>query len=215
MENATLRDGSNLKGLIPMNLQLHAEGGEETPPEEEQQQEETKTFTEEEFNAKLQSETDKRVSEALKTAKSKWETEYQEEIKKAKDEAEKLAKMNAQEKAEHERDEIKKELEDLRLKDTLNEMGKTARNMLSESEINIPDELLSILVTAEAETTKSNVENFITIFNNAVDKAITEKLKSKPPKRGGGNGFTKEDILKIKDPNERIKMIQENSELFN
>lgn len=202
---ATIRDENNLEG----------HNQEELQNTNEEQQEESKTYTEDEVQELLQKEADKRVTKALETAKSKWEKEYAKKIEKAKNEAEKLANMTAQQKAEHERDELQKELEQLKLKDTLNEMSKTARGMLMEANINIGDELLGVLVTVEAETTKANVESFITSFNDAVDKAIAEKLKSKPPKRGGIAGVTKEDILNIKDPNERIKKIQENIELFN
>lgn len=202
---ATIRDENNLEGQNQEELQNTDEG----------QQEESKTYTEEEMQEILQKEADKRVTSALEKAKSKWKKEYEIELEKAKNEAAKLADMTAQEKAEHERDELKKELEQLKAKDTLNEMSKTARGMLVEADINISDELLGVLVTIEAETTKSNVENFVTLFNEAVDKAITERLKAKPPKRGGVAGLTKQDILNIKDPVERINQIQKNKELFN
>lgn len=45
----------------------------------------------------------------------------------------------------------------LKEKDTLAEMVKTVRKMLAEDEINIPDELLSHLVSTDAEETKNTV----------------------------------------------------------
>lgn len=65
-----------------LNLQLFADDGEGTSEaeanekgEEKGNEEEVKTFTEEEVQARIQSESDKRVTEALKTARAKWEKE--------------------------------------------------------------------------------------------------------------------------------------------
>ena len=52
---------------------------------------EPKTYSEQEFN----SEVDRRVTEAIKTAQGKWQTEYEEKLKKEKDEAARLAKLSA------------------------------------------------------------------------------------------------------------------------
>ena len=89
---------NNYKGL-KMNLQLLAEdtgagnGGENKPPEENKP--EGKTYTEEELQKLIQSESDKRVTQAMKTAEQKWQREYEKKLEDEKSEAEKLAKMSA------------------------------------------------------------------------------------------------------------------------
>lgn len=141
----------------------------------------------------------------------KWKKQQQKEI----DEAKKLADMNAQQKAEYERDKLQEELDELRNAKTISEMSKTARNMLKEKDINIDDDLLSVLVTKEADSTKSNVENFITLFESAVEKAVNDRVKSKTPKKFNSKTLTKDDILNIEDKRERRKAIAENLDLFN
>lgn len=133
------------------------------------------------------------------------------------DEAKKLAEMNAQQKAEYERDQLRKELDDYKRKDSISEMSKTARKMLSENGISISDELLSMLVTTDAEKTKAAVDGFAKAFNDAVEAKVKEKLKGEPPRKGSGgiSAMTKEQIMAIRDPELRQKKMLENKHLFN
>jgi hypothetical protein len=134
------------------------------------------------------------------------------------DEAKKLAAMDATQKAEYERDQLKKELDEYKRKDSLAEMTKTARKMLSDSGITIPDELLSLMVTTEAEETKAAVDGFTKAFNEAVENAVKERLRGEPPRKGSAGGvatMTKEQIMAIKDPELRQKKMLENKHLFN
>lgn len=130
-------------------------------------------------------------------------------------EAQKLENMTGQERAEYERDSYKKQLDDLKKQVETARMQRTARNMLAEKGIHLPDELLSSIVTAEADTTKQNVEQFSTLFDRAVEDAVKQRLKGEPPKRGKSGGtLTKADIMKEKDPLKQQKMIQEHMDLF-
>lgn len=108
----------DFKGL-ELNLQLFADDGEgtsESPAnekgeekgEEKGNEEEVKTFTEEEVQARIQSESDKRVTEALKTARAKWEKEEAE----AKKEAERLQSLSQKEREEEFKAKQLKELEE-------------------------------------------------------------------------------------------------------
>lgn len=156
--------------------------------------------------------TDADVDKIINRKFAEWEKKQQAKV----DEATKLAEMNAQEKAEYKASQLEAELNKLKEKDTLAEMSKTARKMLSEDEINIPDELLSHLVSTDAEDTKQAVQAFAKLFKDAVQDAVKDKLKGNPPKRGtGGKGtVTREQILAIKNPSERQRMIAEHMELF-
>lgn len=141
---------------------------------------------------------------------------WQKDQQKAVDEAKKLAAMDARQKAEYERDEARKELAELKRKDSLAEMSKTARKMLSEKNISVSDELLAMMVTTDAEETKTAIDSFSKAFAEAVESAVKERLKGEPPRRSSGNAtpMTKEQIMAIRDPELRQKKMLEHRELF-
>lgn len=141
---------------------------------------------------------------------AKWQQEQEKKIS----EATKLAEMNAQEKAEYERDQLQKQLDELKQANTRAEMAKTARKMLSDDGLNIPDDLIGMLITDEADGTKGNIEQFSKLFKDAVQDAVKDALKGKAPKKGSSTGVTKEDILKIQNTAERQKAIAEHIDLF-
>ncbi|MEG0722390.1 MAG: DUF4355 domain-containing protein, partial [Lachnospiraceae bacterium] len=92
---------------------------------------------------------------------------------------------------------------------------KTARKMLSDEEISIPDELLAHLVADDATQTKASVDSFAKLFKDTVQVAVKEALKGPAPKTGTGNAtMTKDQIMAIKNPAERQKLIVENMTLF-
>lgn len=197
-------------------LQLFAEAGQD---EQIQGQEEGKeTGQEEKQPPKKKDEPKKKetkyTDEDLDRIINQKFADWQKKQEKAVDEAKKLAEMNAQEKAEYERDQFKKELAELREKNAISEMMKTARQMLADEEINISDELLANLVTSDAEETKASVQSFAKLFKDAVQNAVKDALKGNPPKTGKGSSVTKEQIMAIKNPAERQRMIAENINLF-
>ena len=157
--------------------------------------------------------TDKDVDEILNKKFAKW----QEKQDKAVSEAKKLAAMNATQKAEYERDQLQKQLDEYKRKDSLAEMTKTARSMLSESGISVSDGVLAMLVNTDAEQTKAAVDGFSKAFKDAVEEAVKERLKGRTPKVGTGSSkpMTKAEIMAIRDPELRQKMMLENRELFN
>jgi len=142
-----------------------------------------------------------------------WEARQQ----KAVDEAKKLEQMNASEKMQHELDKFQKELEEYKKKDLLAEMSRTARKMLADQNLNVGDEILSLLVSEDADSTKAAVDNFTTLFKDAVEKAVKEHFKGEPPSKGSAPGkatMTREEISKIRDPELRQKAMLENKELY-
>lgn len=198
---------------LKMKLQLlDDDNSGDNAPTDNSEQKGTENNNSEDKKQNEKKYTDDEVNEIINKKFEKWTKQKEKEM----DEAKKLADMTAQEKVEYERNQLKKELEELRNANTISEMSKTARGILKEKNIDISDELLSMLVTKEADTTKKNVEGFAEMFDKAVEKAVNEKLKGNPPKKGPGNKtLTKEDILNIKDRTERQKKIAENMELFN
>ena len=117
------------------------------------------------------------------------ETKKQKEL----DEAKKLEAMNATERANYENqkiqsqlDEVTKERDELKRQASIAEMTKTARKMLNDEGINVSDELLTILVKEDAETTKAGIDNFVTVFKAEVEAAVKERLRGEPLTVGTG-----------------------------
>ena len=171
---------------------------EETPKQEEQKSEEKK-YTDAEVNAII----DKKFA--------KWQKDQEEKIT----EAQKLAEMNAQQKVEYERDQLRKQLKEYEKANTMAEMTKTARTILKEDGINAEDELLTLLVSEDAEHTQKAVKAFAELYKASVEAEVNERLRSSTPRRGTTTAkITKEQIAQIKDPVERRRLIAENPELY-
>ena len=122
--------------------------------------------------------------------------------------------MTSEEKAKNRADKAEKELADLRRQIALGDMAKTARKLLSDEQITVPDEIIMNLVCDDAEKTKAAVEAFAQVFKDAVQAAVKEALRGNPPKTGTGAAMTKEQILAVKDRTERQRLIKENMNLF-
>lgn len=164
-----------------------------------------------------QSEFDRRVQKAIDTAVTNAQTKWKILTDDKVSEAEKLAQMTKEEKAEYRANKAEKALEDMKRLNARTDMAKEARKMLKEEEINIPDELVMNLVAEDADGTKKAVEAFATMYKEAVKNAVKEALKGNPPKAGNGGNkptMTKEQILAVKNPSERQKLIAENITLF-
>lgn len=142
-------------------------------------------------------------------------SEWEKKQSKAKDEAEKLAGMNAEQKEKYENEQLKKQVQELLRKDALGKMATVARGMLGEKNISVSDDLIEMLISDDAEKTKSSVDSFITAFQSAVEKAVKDALKGNPPKKTSEPAsITREQIMKVKDPLERQKLINEHMDLF-
>lgn len=164
-----------------------------------------------------QSEFDRRVQKAVNTAvtnaQTKWKTLTDDKVS----EAEKLAQMTNEEKANYRAKKAEDALKEMQRQNARSDMAKEARKMLADEDINIPDELVMNLVAEDADGTKAAVETFSTMYKEAVQKAVKDALKGKPPKAGNGGdkpSMTKEQILAVKNPSERQKLIAENITLF-
>lgn len=155
--------------------------------------------------------TDEDLDRIIDKKFAKWKEAEEERVK----EAERLAEMNAQQKAEHERDREKKRADEAEAK--LNRYGLTdeARNMLNKENISVSAELLDVLVGKDAETTKSNVDSFVKLFNQTIDEEVKKRIAGNTPKSGSKSKMTKAEIMKVSDPIERRKLIAANMELFN
>lgn len=165
---------------------------------QEQSDKTEKTFTQEEVNQLIK----ERVAREQKKADEKAK------------EAEKLAKMNKDQKNEYEMEKLRKENEELRQREAMNSMRNEARSMFSEKNITATDDLLDIVVTTEAESTQKNIDALTNVINDIVKEQVKESLRNGAPKNVKSGGMTREDIMNIKDSDERQMAIAQNRHLF-
>ncbi len=187
------------KNRLPFNLQFFAEGGEgdtsHNVPEGDKGTSTTgeapKTFDDLLKDKSYQSEFDKRVNKALETAKGKWEADYNQKLEDAKSEAAKLAKMNADEKAKYERDKQEADYQ-TRLKElTTRELKVEAYEQLAEK--NLPKAFIDLLNYESADTVKESIDKMAITFQQAVEKAVNDRLRGDGPPKGG-TGSTQESF---------------------
>lgn len=140
--------------------------------------------------------------------------EWQKKHEKKASEAERLAKMTAEEKAEERMKSLEKRIAEYEKKSVRDGMVKQARSILNEKNIHVSDELIANLIGEDAETTKASVDNFVSLFNDAVENALKERLKGKTPTTGTPTSITKEQIMAVKNRAERQRLINEHIDLF-
>lgn len=170
------------------------------------EQEETKAEHKQPEKKYTDAEVDKIVQDRLAREQKKREKEVAE--------AEKLAKMNEKERYDYEVSELKKELDALKAEKNRSEMMTTARHMLATDGYNVGDAILGMLVNADAEQTNEAVKTFSKLLKEEVEKGVKAQLAGGNPKKGSTSALTREEIFNIKDPNKRLKAIEENMELF-
>ena len=154
----------------------------------------------------VKKDSDKDVNKILNKKFAEWEKKQAKKIS----EAEKLANMTAEEQLKA----LQSELESMKKDKTRSALASAARGILSESDIQVPDNLIANLIGEDAEATKENVEAFSKAFKTAVQEGVKEALKGKTPPSGGSSTLTKEEIMKVKNLKERQKLIKENMHLF-
>ena len=125
----------------------------------------------------LQSYVDRRVSEALKTAKTKW----QEDLEAEKTEAEKLAKMKSDEKLQYQLEKEKSEKDNALAELNAYKLKEEAIKVASEKGLDVSLLNLINFKTITAEELNTNIDNMSNVFNKAVEKAVNEKLKEDAP----------------------------------
>lgn len=165
---------------MKLNLQYFAEEvskteetGAQVESAEEQPAKEEKMYTQSEVNEIMR----KRMDRAMR--------EQQEKIDAAKSEATKMAKMNAEQKRNYELEKANKRAQDAEARLARLEMQTVARKMFDESGVAITDEELALVVTDDAETTKSNVEMLTDFAKKVREKAVNEVMAGSTPKDVG------------------------------
>lgn len=196
MRNKVFKALTNCRCVIPMNLQVFAEG--DTSGDEGSSGTGEKGGTSQSFDDFLktgenQGEFDRRVQEAVNTAvkdaQEKWKALTDDKLS----EAERLAKMTEAEKKEYLQDKKEKDLAAREAEVTKKELMAEAKNTLASD--GLPQELAEVLDYTDADACKKSMDTVKKAFQKAVEAAVEEKLKGgKPPKKA--TETKDEDILK-------------------
>lgn len=169
--------------------------------EEKKEQTEVKTYTQEEVDALLQAEGDRRVTQALK----KKEKEMSE--------AAKLSAMDESEKAKYQLEQKERDLQERERILALNENKYAAVKILAEK--GLPVQLADFIVAPDADTTKANIKTVEKIMNDAVAEAVKKQIGYTPGTSGNSKApLTKEDVMKM-SLREQQDLYQRNPDLYN
>ena len=168
---------------------------DEVPAEPQKPQE--KLFTQEEVN--------NIVEKRLNKEKNKWKNEV--------DQAKRLAEMSAEERAR----------EEFRIKQQQFEEEKAAfekekllvQTQKELSAKNVPVEFADMLVKEDAEATKAAIDAFAQLYNQSIEKGVSNKMKGRPPKtkQTPSDGLDRAAFMKLSLA-EQQKMAKENPERY-
>ena len=209
-----------LHGRLPLNLQLFADGdddgadgddggddGDDADDEDGEEDKPEKKYTD--------ADVDRMVKQRLARERKAAEKKARQQA-----EAEKLKSMTAAEKRDAEFEQMKARLASLEAEKNQAEMLSTASDILKDAGINVSSKLVAHLIAETADETKANVDEFVKLFNDAVNKGVKAAMKAagSSPKRKGGSSdsgeWTKEKIYEVKDPIKRQQLIKEHWDLF-
>ena len=168
---------------------------DEVPAEPQKQQE--KLFTQEEVN--------NIVEKRLNKEKNKWKNEV--------DQAKRLAEMSAEDRAREQFKMEKAEFERQRAEFERERLLVQTQRELSTK--NIPVEFADMLVKEDAESTKAAIDTFASLYNQSVEKGVSNKMKGRPPKtkQTQSDGLDRAAFMKLSLA-EQQKMAKENPERY-
>ena len=171
--------------------------------QESKEQQEQKTYTQEEVLALLQSESDKRVAQALKTQQKKFEKQLS------------LSKLDGTEREKAEKDNRIAELEEQLAQFTIERNKSELKSVLSSRGLSA--EFADIItITDDIEASQANIEKLDKLFKAAVRAEVERRLANNAPK-GNSNGANIEitkDSAKKMTMAELNELANKNPELF-
>lgn len=179
------------------------EGSASTGTENKAEESQVKTYTQEEVMALLQSETDKRVTAALKTQQKKYEKQMS------------LAQLDGDERAKAEKDNRIAELEEQLAQFHIERNRSELKSVLSSRGLSA--EFADIItVSDDLEASQANIDKLDKLFKAAVKAEVEKRLAGNAPK---GNGGAPAEITKETANKMSMAQLQElertNPELFN
>ena len=169
--------------------------------EEQTNTEEVKTYTQEEVLKLLQSETDKRVNQALKTQQKKYEKQLS------------LSKLDGDERAKAEKDNRIAELEEQLAAFQVERNRSELKSVLSSRGLSA--EFADIIsINDDIETSQANIDKLDKLFKAAVRAEVEKRLAGNAPKVGATTGeLTKESFAKM-SLSEKNALYAKNPDLF-
>ena len=175
----------------------------ETAPTEETPVEGAKTYTFEEVQALLQSEADKRVSQALKTQEKKFKKELS------------LSKLDDEERVKAEKDDRIAELEEKLAQFQIEKNRSELKSVLGARGLSA--EFADILaINDDIEESQANIDKLDKLFKAAVKAEVEKRLAGSAPK---GNGASAAEITKDSFRSmslyEQNQLAKNNRELYN
>ena len=168
---------------------------DEVPAEPQKPQE--KLFTQEEVN--------NIVEKRLNKEKNKWKNEV--------DQAKRLAEMSAEDRAREQFKMEKAEFERQRAEFERERLLVQTQRELSTK--NIPVEFADMLLKEDAESTKAAIDSFASLYNQSVEKGVSNKMKGRPPKtkQTPSDGLDRAAFMKLSLA-EQQKMAKENPDRY-
>lgn len=161
--------------------------GLETTEQTVETTEEAKTFTKEEVLALIQAESDKRVTQALKTQQKKYEKQLS------------LSKLDGDEREKAEKDEMINELKEQIAQMTIAQNKSDLKSVLSTRGLSA--EFADIItITDDIEASQANIDKLDKLFKAAVRAEVEKRLAGVTPKGNGAaalTGVTKESAKKM------------------
>lgn len=175
---------------------------EEVETPDTSKEETTKTYTQEEVLALLQKETDKRVTQALKTQQKKYEKQLS------------LSKLDGDEREKAEKDNRIAELEEQLAQFNIERNKSELKSVLSARGLSA--EFADIIsIGDDIEVAQANIDKLDKLFKNAVRVEVEKRLAGTTPKGNSGSSveLTKESAKKMSLA-EMNKLADTNPELF-
>lgn len=169
------------------------------------------TMTKEEYAAALQAESDKRVTQALKTARAKWEAEVDTKIDSHLKDYEKKAQMTPEQLAQMEIDDKLRALEEKEKE----YMRKTREVEIAQKlqEKNLSSVLTKFVYSDKMEEVEQNITTLEQLVLGMVNEQIEQRISSNKPKAVSAADLNKEKFQKM-NLAERNEIYQQNPELF-
>lgn len=157
------------------------------PNSNEGKEQEASTFTKEEVLALIQSESDKRVAQALKTQQRKFEQKLS------------LSQLDGDEREKAEKDQKIKELEEQLAEFQIEKNRSELKSVLSSRGLSA--EFADILaISDDIEAAQANIDKLDKLFKAAVKAEVEKRIGGDVPNGNGGGSkapMTKEEFLKL------------------
>ena len=165
---------------------------------------ETKTYTQDEVMALIQSETDKRVSQALKTQQKKYEKQLS------------LSKLDGDERAKAEKDNRIAELEEQLAQFQIERNRSELKSVLSSRGLSA--EFADIIaINDDIEASQSNIDRLDKLFKAAVKAEVEKRLAGSGAPKGNATraeSMTREEFAKM-SMRDQMAWKAANPELYN